>query len=160
MKYLATALVGLTLLLAACTGGSMTPAQSNFLRDAAVNRIAAFNQAGVQLVELSPVQLLALDTACFTATAIAVFRDDSVDGSEMVLPQQITDICTVIMAFAAGDPVTLEPSNPEASKAAWDALIEEKVIEVEDEPCVQVGGNPNTPDPCKPKRGIVLHGAP
>lgn len=154
MKYLATALVGLTLLLTACaTGGSMTPAQQDFLRDAAINRIAAFNRAGIQLVELTPVQLLALDTACFTATAIAVFRDDSTDGSEMVLPRQIALTCEVIMAFAAGDPVT----------------IEEKIVEpvVKEEPSntvgdcpegqVQVGGNPNVPDPCKPKRGIVLH---
>ena len=92
------------MILGACTegGGSLSPAQTEFLRDAAINRIDAFNAAGIQIVELTPVQLLALDTACFTATTIAVLRADP-EATEMVLPKAITDVCTVVMRLAAGD---------------------------------------------------------
>lgn len=102
-KLLAALAVTAALVLGACVeGGSLSPAQSEFLRDAAINRIAAFNDAGIQIVELDDKQLLLLDTACFAATTIAVFRADPED-TDMVLPQAIVDTCAVLMKLAAGD---------------------------------------------------------
>lgn len=99
-KLLVSALAGMAMLLGACvSGGELTPAQSDFLRDAAINRIAAFNAAGIQIVELTPLQLLALDTACFAATAAALFAVDE-NGEPRVAPVHIQKTCAVIMAAA------------------------------------------------------------
>jgi hypothetical protein len=102
MKKTLTALA-LIAFLGGCTGGSLTPEQSDFLRQSAINRIAAFNAAGIQIVELTPVQLLVLDTACFTAITVATLRADDVGPEPMALPRNVERACTVIMKVAAGD---------------------------------------------------------
>lgn len=101
--------------ISACTGGTMTDSKRAFLRDAAINRIAAFNAAGIQILELDPVQLLILDTACFAATTFAVLNAGDATA-DMDLPKSIVDTCSVIMILAAGDnpvPVPMGVPIPE-----------------------------------------------
>ncbi len=87
--------------LGGCAGGSLTATQSDFLRDSAISRIEAFNAAGLDPLQLDPLQLLALDTACFAATTIAALRSEGVEPEDMARARRIRNACSVIQVAAA-----------------------------------------------------------